>query len=188
MWKRVIFILAYWTTVFLMLANSVKRIRTWVGSTVRFYTKVQPNMITQTYYLYAAHYNADDEVEYYVKLGSRKLTVVDAFRVSSPMLAFKRYLEFAVEYGRGDTSIQAFERNITNAFFAQTIIHPAITGGWRPAIRIEDTPYDYGEGIPLRSYRKSLPSVRILDEMKAKFYALDTQTILHTELNFKIFV
>jgi hypothetical protein len=183
MCKKVIFTLAYLTTGFLMLANAVKRIRRWVGNTTRFHALVQPNIITKTYHLYAAHYNANQDVEYYVKLGSRTLTVVDAFRFSNPMLALKKYLEFAVEYGRGDTSIQTFERNITTVFFT-----PAITSGWRPAIRIEDTPYDYGEGIPLRSYRKSLPSVEILDEMKAKFYALDKQTIMHSEVNFKTFL
>lgn len=183
MWKKVIFTLAYWTTVFLMLANSVKRIRTWVGSTMRFHERVQPKVITHTYHLYAAHYNADHDVEYYVKLGSRKLTVVDTFRIPSPMLAFKKYLEFAVEYGRGDMSIRAFERSNSKVFFSQ-----AIKCDWLPAIRIEDTPYDYGEGIPLRSYRKSLPSVRILDEMKAKFYALDQQTIMNSEINFETFV
>lgn len=181
--KKVIFTITYLTTVFLMLANTVKRIRTGIGSTMRFYALVQPNMITKAYHLYAAHYNADHDVEYYVKLGTRTLTVVDSFSLSSPMLAFKKYLEFAVEYGRGDTSIQAFERNTHTVFFT-----PAITSGWRPAIRIEDTPYDYGEGIPLRSYRKSLPSVEILDEMKAKFYALDKQTILHSKVNLETFL
>ena len=171
------------TTGFLMLANAVKRIRRWVGNTTRFHALVQPNIITKTYHLYAAHYNSNHDVEYYVKLGSRTLTVVDAFRFSYPMLAFKKYLEFAVEYGRGDTSIQAFERNVTPVFFT-----PAITSGWCPAIRIEDTPYDYGEGIPLRSYSKSLPSVEILDEMKAKFYALDKQTIMHSKVNFETFL
>lgn len=181
--KKVIFTLAYLTTAVLMLANSVKRIRRWVGNTMRFHAIFHPKVITKTYHLYAAHYNADHEVEYYVKLGSRTLTVVHAFRLSSPRIAFKKYLEFAVEYGRGDTSIQAFERSITSVFFT-----PAITSGWRPAIRIEDTPYDYGEGIPLRSYRKSLPSVRILDEMKAKFYSLSKQTIMDSEVNFETFV
>lgn len=181
--KKVIFTLAYLTTCVLMLANAVKRIRTGVGKTMRFHALIQPNMITKAYHLYAAHYNANHEVEYYVKLGSRTLTAVDAFRFSNPMLTFKKYLEFAVEYGRGDTSIQAFERNITPVFFT-----PAITSGWSPAIRIEDTPYDYGEGIPLRSYRKSLPSIEILDEMKAKFYALDKQTIMHSEVNLKTFL
>lgn len=183
MWKKVIFTLTYWTTVFLMLANAVKRIRTWVGNTMRFHERVQPKVITKEYHLYAAHYDANHEVEYYVKLGSRTLTVVDAFRVPNPILAFKKYLEFAVEYGRGDTSIRAFERSSIKVFYT-----PAITCGWRPAIRIEDTPYDYGEGIPLRAYRQSLPSVQILDEMKAKFYALDNETIMNSEVHFKNFV